>query len=110
MITIRVNDRSIPAETYLAGLQLAKANPDRLFKTTLWGWWPGTGREIVEQYRRDLNRRITERGSAARRSSRVHPATWGRAHTPRVVLETHEIRSLNRHARPHLAHRARGED
>lgn len=109
MITIRINGRSIPATTYLAGIRLAKANPDRLFKQTLWGWWPGTGSEIVEQYRRDLHKRINERAGTTLQTSRVPPATWGRAQMPRVVLERYDIRCLNRHARPRLAHRQRDD-
>ena len=109
-LTIIVQDLHIPAATYLAGIRLAKANPERMFKTTLWSWVPGTGREIREQYQRDLDKRINERGRLEPRKSRVNLSTWGRASTPRVILERWDIRSLNRHHRQHLAHRQRDEN
>ena len=109
-ITIIVQGRHIPAETYLAGIRLAKANPERMFKTTLWSWVPGTGREIREQYQRDLDKRINQRCGIEPRKSRVSLTTWGLASTPRVILGRHDIRSLNRHQRQHLAHRQRDEN
>ena len=110
MISIRIQDRSIPATTYLAGIRLAKANPDRLFKQTLWGWWPGTGSEIVEQYRRDLHKRINERAETKMQTSRVSPATWAKAQMPRVILERHDIRTMNRSARRRLENRMRDDN
>ena len=110
MAKIIVQDCHIPAATYLAGIRFAKANPERMFKTTLWSWLPGTGREILEQYLRDLDKRISERGGIRPRSSRVNLSTWGRASSPRVILERHDIRSMNRHQRKHLAHRQRDEN
>ena len=110
MITIRIRNRSIPARQYLDGLRTAKQNPNQTYAGSLHGWWAATGAEITAQYRTDLHTRITERGTGRAPKGRVHPATWGKASTPRVVLERHDIRSLNRHARAKLQHRLREAD
>lgn len=109
MATIKVNNRSVPADQYLAGLRRAKREPAAIFKTGLSTWWPATGAEIMDSYRRDLHTRINERGSDRAQASRVHPATWAKASTRRVILERHDIRSLNRHARARLQHRQRDD-
>jgi hypothetical protein len=41
-------------------IRQAKANPDVEFKHGLTTWWPTTGREIVEQFRRGMVERINE--------------------------------------------------
>lgn len=46
---------------YVAGIRLAKANPDRTFKHGLGGWWPETGREILAAYRRHVDTVINRR-------------------------------------------------
>lgn len=107
MARIGVLGYSIPAPAYLAGIRMAKENPTATFKRTLHSYEPGTGAEIVAQYRRDLQRRINERGGITPLQSRLHPAQWSIAATPRVVLEHHTIRCLNRHQLPRLIHRQR---
>jgi hypothetical protein len=78
-----------------------------MFKTSLRGnLFPATGAEIVEQYRDDLQARISQRGGD-NRQSRVHPATWAKAREPRVVLERHDIQTMNRSAKRRLAQRQR---
>jgi len=111
MITIRVDNRSIPAAAYLAGLRAAKANPDQKFSSSLRGrLYPATGAEIMRQYHDDMQSRINQRGGLKVPNSRVHPATWAKAATPRVILERHDIRSMNRSARRRLEHRMRDAD
>ena len=109
-ITIRVQNRSIPAHRYLAAINTAKANPTATFKTSLHGWWPATGAEIMAQYRRDLHHRINDQDQRAAPTSRVHPVTWANAGTPRAILYPHEMRSMNRHHRAKLQHRLHDED
>lgn len=109
MITIRINGRSIPAAQYLTGIRTAKANPDQTYPTSLHGWWPATGAEIISQYRADLQRRISQRGGETPRQGRVHPATWANAQMPRVILERHDIRTMNRSARRRLENRMRND-
>jgi len=109
MARIGVLGYSIPAPAYLAGIRLAKQNPEATFKRTLHSYEPGTGAEIIAQYRRDLHKRINERGGIAPLDSRINRASWSMAATPRVVLNHHTIRNLNRHQRPRLIHRARAE-
>lgn len=79
MRTIRLPalDRSVPLGVYIAAVKLAKANPDREFKTGLTTWWPTTGSEIMRQFNRGLVDRInaavpyTERGVPAGPQVRV---------------------------------------
>ena len=110
MITIRIDGRSIPARTYIAAIKTAKANPNQMFSSSLRGrLWPATGSEIMQQYRADMQRRINQRAGSHQPMSRVHPATWAKASTPRVILEQHDIRSMNRSARLRLQHRLRDD-
>jgi len=106
-IYIEATGRHIPAPTYLSGIRTAKANPDEWFKTTLKTWVPGTGAEIMAEYRADLNARINARGGIVIPTGRVSLATWGRASIPRVALERHDIQAMNRHQRNHLSERQR---
>ena len=107
-ITIRVLGRSIPARDYLAGLGMAKRNPDLMFRHGLHCHSPHTGAEVMAQYRRDLHRRICDRAGGYS-VSRVHLAIWAKASTPRVVLEAHDLRAMNRHQRAKMRHRQREE-
>ena len=107
MARIGIGDYSIPASAYLAGIRAAKANPEAIFRRTLKSWAPGTGADVMREYRADLHHRINSRGGVTPRRSRVHPADWGMIATPRVILAHHTIRSLNRHQRPRLIARAR---
>ena len=53
-------DKCIPLGAYVAGLRLAKANPDAEFKHTLTTWWQGTGAEIMRQFRDSIHDRINQ--------------------------------------------------
>lgn len=109
MARIGIGDYSIPASAYLAGIRAAKANPDAVFKRTLKSMAPGTGADVMREYRADLHLRINSRGGVVPPRSRIHPADWGMIATQRVILERHTIRRLNRHQRPRLIGRAREE-
>ena len=52
--------RSVTLAAYVQAIRLAKANPDTVFRHGLTAWWPCTGREIMEQFRRGMNDRITQ--------------------------------------------------
>jgi hypothetical protein len=53
-------ERRVRLGAYLEGIRLAKANPEATFKHGLTCWWPCTGAEILEQFRRGLHQRINE--------------------------------------------------
>lgn len=108
--TVGVNGKSVPARVYMAGLATAKANPAATFKTSLHGWWPATGAEILDQYRQDMHKRISTRSGEKPARCRVSLVTWGKVATPRVVLERCEFRAFNRHAKARLARRLRDTD
>jgi hypothetical protein len=108
-LTIGVNGRSIPARVYLDGIARAKANPRSPFNGSLRGPFLATGAEIMAQYRRDLQTRINDRAGITPLVSRLHPAQWAIASTPRVILEPCTIRCLNRHQKPRLIGRMREE-
>lgn len=109
MTYIRIEDYAIPASQYLAGIRAAKANPEAMFKRTLKSWTPGTGAQVMAEYRRDLHDRINARGGIIPQESRIAPSDYSMIRTPRVILERHTIRRLNRHQRPRLIGRAREE-
>ncbi len=52
-------DKSVPLGAYVAAIKVAKANPEKTFKTGLTTWWPTTGAEIVAQYLKGMNERIS---------------------------------------------------
>lgn len=110
MATIGIAGRSIPATTYLAGIRRAKAQPDVTFSSSLRGPGCATGAEVMAQYRADLHTRINRRAGRGAPESRVHPATWAQAATPRVILEPSQIRTMPRRARARLQHRMRDFD
>lgn len=110
MAFIGIGGRSVPAARYMAGIRAAKENPEARFARTLHSWAPGTGADVMAEYRRDLHKRINERGGIVPHRSRVHPCTWGRASMPRVVLERHDVQSMNRSAKKRLANRMRDFD
>ena len=107
MTSVGVRGRSVPAPIYLDGIRLAKANPDVTFKYGLRSEWPTTGREIMAEYRRDLHERITRRGGSAPATSRVSLFTWGLVSAPRVILDRHDFKKMNRHQKPRLWMRVR---
>lgn len=52
-------DRTVSLRAYMDAVKLAKANLDRTFKHGFTCWWPCTGREIVEQWRRGIDERVS---------------------------------------------------
>jgi len=55
------NGQCVRVSDYVAGIRLAKANPDRTFRHGLGGWWPETGAEVVRAYRRHVDTVINRR-------------------------------------------------
>ena len=53
-------DKRVPLSAYIKAIRAAKENPERTFTTGLTTWWPTTGAEIVEQFRRGMEQRINE--------------------------------------------------
>ena len=53
-------NKRISLGAYVCAIKTAKANPEQEFKTGLTTWWPTTGAEIVEQFRRGMNDRINQ--------------------------------------------------
>ncbi len=53
-------DKWVSIGAYTKAVKLAKANPDEVFKTGLTTWWPTKGDEIVRQFRRGLQDRISQ--------------------------------------------------
>ena len=109
MATIGVDGRSIPAPAYIAGIRRARENPDMWFRSSLRGFGPASGAGIMAQYRAELQKRINARGGCTPPKCRVSLITWGKARTPRLVLERHDIRTMNRRAKRAFADRQREE-
>ena len=59
-IYLPATGRRIPLGAYVQGIKLAKANPEAEFKHGLTCWWPCTGAEIMEQFRRGMHNRISQ--------------------------------------------------
>jgi hypothetical protein len=53
-------DQRVSLKQYVAGVKVAKANPNTTFKHGLTTWWPTTGREILQQFRSGMNDRINQ--------------------------------------------------
>lgn len=51
--------RTVTVAAYVAAIRKAKAHPDARFPHGLTCWWSCTGAEIVDQFRRERNQRIT---------------------------------------------------
>lgn len=109
MATIGVDGRSIPAPAYIAGIRRAKANLNMRFASSLRGFGPASGAEIMAQYRADLHKRINARGGCVPPKGRASLITWGKARAPRLVLERHDIQTMNRRAKRAFADRQREE-
>lgn len=59
-VTLPATNRRVSITSYVAGIKLAKANPDMDFKHGLTTWWPTKGRDIVKQFREGMNQRIND--------------------------------------------------
>ena len=59
-VTLPAINKRVTLAEYIHAVKLAKAHPDREFKTGLTTWWPTTGAEIVRQFRRGMVERIND--------------------------------------------------
>ena len=59
-ITLPATGKTIALRTYINAIRTAKAHPNEEFRHGLTTWWPVTGREIVNQFRRGIHDRINE--------------------------------------------------
>jgi hypothetical protein len=53
-------NKKVPLSAYIKAVRAAKENPERTFTTGLTTWWPTTGAEIVDQFRKGMMDRINE--------------------------------------------------
>lgn len=59
-VTLPAINRTVTLGAYVRAIKQAKANPDAEFKHGLTVWWPCTGREIMQQFRRGMHDRISQ--------------------------------------------------
>jgi hypothetical protein len=59
VITLGTGKR-ITLGSYVKAVKVAKANPDVTFREGLTSWWPTTGAEVVQQFRRGMHDRINQ--------------------------------------------------
>ena len=53
-------ERTIPLQTYVNAIKRVKSLPlESVYPQGLTTWWPTTGEEIMEQFRRGMNERIS---------------------------------------------------
>lgn len=101
--------RRVPLAAYVAGWKRLKTMPpDQLVRG--WSHFAETAEHILGDYHRGMHDRINRRGRLAVPESRVHPSYWGAARTPRVILETFQVRCMPRSARRRLESRIREAD
>lgn len=53
-------DKAVPIGAYVAAIRMAQAHPETTFKHGLTTWWPTTGSEILQQFRRGVQDRINQ--------------------------------------------------
>ena len=53
-------NRWVSIRAYVKAVKTAKAHPDAQFKEGITCWWPCTGREVMQQFRRGLRDRINQ--------------------------------------------------
>lgn len=59
-VSLPAINRTVSLGAYVRAIKLAKANPESEFRHGLTAWWPCTGREIMDQFRRGMHDRITQ--------------------------------------------------
>lgn len=59
-IFLPAHHRWITIPQYIAIVKRAKENPDREFSGTLETWWPGTGKDILQQFLAGVHDRINQ--------------------------------------------------
>ena len=67
VVYIPAIERHVTLGNYVRAVKMAKAEPDREFKTGLTTWWPTRGAEVVRQFRHGIHERINEGIPAAQR-------------------------------------------
>lgn len=60
VITLPAIDRQVSLAAYVKAIRTAKENPTAEFKHGLTCWWPVTGAEIMQQFRRGIHDRIND--------------------------------------------------
>ena len=75
--------KQVPLSSYVAGIKTAKANPRATFSHGLTGWWPITGKEILDQFRDGIHDRINIRGKI------IHPVCNMDRYTEKRRLAAH---------------------
>ena len=53
-------NKKVPLSAYIKAVRAARGNPERTFTTGLTTWWPTTGAEIVDQFRKGMMDRIND--------------------------------------------------
>ena len=59
-ITIPAIDKKVSIRNYIAGIRLAKANPEKTFKHGLTCWYACKGADIVKQFVDGIHDRINQ--------------------------------------------------
>lgn len=59
-VYLAAQNRHIYLSTYLNAVRIAKRHPDHTFDCGLTTWWPVTGAEVVQQFRRGIHDRINQ--------------------------------------------------
>jgi hypothetical protein len=70
MIALSIDGTGIPAKDFIASIRACKQNPELRFNRTIKKWWPGTGAEVVREYREMINDTINRRGGMVIREQR----------------------------------------
>jgi len=66
-------NRRVSLAAYVKAIKTAKANPAATFKHGLTTWWPTTGAEIMQQFRRGMHDRINQAVPYSRRGLKPEP-------------------------------------
>lgn len=66
-ITLPAVNKRVSLKAYIAGVKLAKQNPDMIFKHGLSCWWACSGADIMRQFRAGINDRINNNISYVKR-------------------------------------------
>jgi hypothetical protein len=59
-ISLPAIDKKVSLKNYIAGIKMAKANPETVFKHGLTCWWSCTGADIMRQFLSGIQDRINQ--------------------------------------------------
>ena len=59
-ITLPAIDRTVTLRQYLDAIKIAKSRPSDTFKHGLTCWYPCTGADIMQQFRKGMHDRISQ--------------------------------------------------